>query len=749
MTKKNNSISTDRSLPKSSFVTEEQVRLLYMQAPISNSVVIIISILYYFILESLLDSNLLLLWMMMLLATASYRIYLWYSQKSRPETRSAASWLNHYLIGCGLVGGSWSLIYPLLYGANDSFVFAALLMLAFGVISSAVPILSVYMPAFILYTFPQGLMLTITLLRFEDTTYYWLAFAVGVYLIMTTLFVRNTNRRILQSIRLQEQNTTLILDLNNEINQREELIAQRTLELKEKNHNLIIEIKDRKRIEERLQRANADLDATLRAIPDLLFELDENGKYLDLWAQNTELLVAQKEALIGQTVHEMLPADAAHVVMAAIRGAAESGTSHGQVIRLPLKHGVHWFELSTSKKQHTDSSSHFLMLSRDITDKHQMEAELLKVRKLESIGVLAGGIAHDFNNILTAILGNIELTTNRAEKDAKTVSLLSEAQKATKRATKLTQQLLTFSKGGDPVKETTSLPELITESADFVLHGSLISCDYTFQDDLWMVNVDSGQVSQVIQHIILNAKHAMTEGERINIRCDNVEDTASESLLSMHEGNFVRITIQDTGVGITQEIIDKIFDPYFTTKQKASGLGLAICYSIINKHDGHITVQSIPGKGTIFTLYLPAEPSTNITVVKQQKSRPSVKAARIMMMDDEEMIRNLAQEQLSTLGHEAVLVVDGEQAINKYQELQDSGTPVDLVIMDLTIPGGMGGQEAAQQLLQLDPKAKIIVASGYSNDPVMANYREYGFYAALAKPFDLAGLRKSIDSALS
>ncbi len=390
-----------------------------------------------------------------------------------------------------------------------------------------------------------------------------------------------------------------------------------------------------------------------------------------------------------------------------------------------------------------------VLVFRDITHEKKMEEELIKVKKLESVGILAGGIAHDFNNILSAIQGNIELAAYRVNKDAKALSLLSDAQKATKRATKLTQQLLTFSKGGDPVKETTSLTGLIRDSADFVLHGSHVSCDYTFPDDLWAVNVDSGQIGQVVQNIIINAKHAMPEGGRINIRCDNVEDVPSESFLSMHEGNFVRIVIQDTGIGIPQEIIDKIFDPYFTTKQDGSGLGLAICHSIINKHDGSITVQSSPGKGTTFTIYLPAVHSADITVVKQQKSGSAVKAARIMVMDDEEMIRNLAQAQLSTLGHKVVLVVDGEQAINRYQKLQDSGTPVDLVIMDLTVPGGMGGQEATRKLLQLDPEAKIIVASGYSNDPVMASYQEYGFCAAIAKPFDLTELRQVIESALS
>ncbi len=241
----------------------------------------------------------------------------------------------------------------------------------------------------------------------------------------------------------------------------------------------------------------------------------------------------------------------------------------------------------------------------------------------------------------------------------------------------------------------------------------------------------------------------MPEGGRIKINGVNVEDPALEALLSIHEGNYVRITIQDYGIGIPREIIDKIFDPYFSTKQHGSGLGLAICHSIINKHDGYLTVDSTPGKGTTFTVYLPAVLSTDSSTTKEpRRAQAAVKAARIMVMDDEEMLRDLAKEQLTALGHEPVLVVDGEQAINKYQELQDCGTPVDLVIMDLTIPGGMGGQAAAQKLLQIDPAAKIIVASGYSNDPIMAGYKDYGFRAAVAKPFELKDLSDIIAAVL-
>ncbi len=385
----------------------------------------------------------------------------------------------------------------------------------------------------------------------------------------------------------------------------------------------------------------------------------------------------------------------------------------------------------------------------DISQSKSLEEERQKVLKLESVGVLAGGIAHDFNNILAAILGNVELASRRVGKDGKTLSLLSDAQKATKRAAKLTQQLLTFSKGGEPVKEITSLQEIVRDSADFVLHGSQVFCEYIFSDNLWPVDADGGQLGQVIQNITLNSIHAMPEGGKLKISCRNVEHETSDMVLNISDRDFVCISIEDTGLGMPLDIQDKIFDPYYTTKREGSGLGLAVCHSIIAKHNGHIVVRSVIGKGTTFSIYLPAVITSDTVVNIERISRTAVKAARIMVMDDDEMIRDVARAQLSALGHEVVLVADGEQAITKYRELQDSNVSVDLVIMDLTIPGGMGGQEAVRKLLTIDPEAKVIVASGYSNDPVMANYPKYGFHAAIAKPFDLDELKKSIETALT
>ncbi len=389
-----------------------------------------------------------------------------------------------------------------------------------------------------------------------------------------------------------------------------------------------------------------------------------------------------------------------------------------------------------------------VLVFRDVTHEQKMEEELLRTRKLESVGVLAAGIAHDFNNILSAILGNIDLAARLINGEEHACSLLSDARKATERATKLTRQLLTFAKGGDPVKENTNLTELIRESGDFVLHGTHISCTYSCADDLWPVSVDVGQIGQVIQNIILNARHAMPEGGKIEVHCTNVEDAAYEALLNIHKGRFVRITIQDHGVGIPQEIIDKIFDPYFTTKQEGSGLGLAICHSIIAKHDGYLTVRSRPGRGSKFSIYLPASNHAGVEATEKQQDGLPPGSARIMVMDDEEMLRKVAESQLIHFGHEVILVKDGAEAVKKYRELMEQGTPVDLIIMDLTIPGAMGGKEAVREILKINTEAKVIVASGYSNDPIMANCTDYGFVASVSKPFDLKELNKVLTTAL-
>jgi len=392
-----------------------------------------------------------------------------------------------------------------------------------------------------------------------------------------------------------------------------------------------------------------------------------------------------------------------------------------------------------------------VVVFRDVTEQLTMEQELLKVKKLESIGVLAGGIAHDFNNILAAILGNINLALFDPELNDKTKKLLSSAEKASLRAKELTQQLLTFSKGGEPIKEVTSLETIIKDSAEFILHGKNISCHYALPDDLWLVNVDTGQISQVIQNIVLNAAHAMPEGGLLTICGENYISSSEEGFPLAPGKHFVKVAITDKGRGIPAHIVENIFDPYFTTKEDGSGLGLAISQSIIKRHHGHITVESTMGEGTTFTLYLLAttrQETTDKKTAKEEKKTESASGSsgglKILLMDDEEAVRNVSGEMLTMLGNEVVFSENGEEAVACYKTAMDAGTPFHLVIMDLTIPGGMGGAEAVQEILALDPQARVMVSSGYSNDPIMADCTAHGFCAALVKPYQLQQLAEAL-----
>lgn len=379
-----------------------------------------------------------------------------------------------------------------------------------------------------------------------------------------------------------------------------------------------------------------------------------------------------------------------------------------------------------------------VLVFRDISEKLRMEQEILKIKKLESVGVLAGGIAHDFNNLLAAILGNINLARLQRNDHAHVDQLLTEAEKACIRSRNLTQQLLTFSKGGEPVCQPSDLVEIIRDNAGFVLRGTPIALSFNPPPDLWPVEIDPGQIGQVIQNIVLNARQAMQkQGDLIEIEADNCREPDFSS-------DCVRITIRDNGPGMEQPLLDKIFDPYFTTKEKGSGLGLAICHSIIKKHGGIIQVSSEAGQGTVFTLKLPAGRPEHCRPTTPMERPAGPSRLKVLIMDDEEMIRSLAMEIFTALGHDPHTTSDGAAALAAYAEAMTRGTPFDLVIMDLTIPGGMGGREAVDKILAIDPTARVVVASGYSNDPVMAHYRDHGFVAMLVKPFRIVDLEKII-----
>ena len=349
---------------------------------------------------------------------------------------------------------------------------------------------------------------------------------------------------------------------------------------------------------------------------------------------------------------------------------------------------------------------------------------------------------------LVAILGNIELAKTHTNSSNKAYPLLKEAQKASIRAKGLTQQLLTFAKGGEPVKQTSSIAKIITDSANFVLHGSAVACDYHIPNDLWPIEVDSGQISQVIQNMTLNACHAMPNGGVVKIHCQTITDISKE-LSSLPSGDYLKIIIADSGFGIPERHIDKIFDPYFSTKQEGSGLGLAICHSIICKHGGNISVQSEVNKGTVFTIYLPASSQPlPYTTGSKHINLEALNKATIMVMDDESVVRLMLKQMLSYLGHEVLITENGHEAIGLYKEYGNRNHTIDIIIMDLIIPGGMGGEETVLEILKINPDAKVIVVSGCSNNQIMANHKEHGFIASMAKPFQLHELNTLVNSIL-
>jgi two-component system, cell cycle sensor histidine kinase and response regulator CckA len=380
----------------------------------------------------------------------------------------------------------------------------------------------------------------------------------------------------------------------------------------------------------------------------------------------------------------------------------------------------------------------FWLLKRDSTESHRMKDQSFRAQKLESLGILAGGIAHDFNNSLTAILGNINLAKLRATSGDPLFQRLVEAERACSRAKSLTDQLLTFAKGGMPVKRVGSVASLLKEAVAFALRGSNVGCEFSIPPDLWPVEFDEGQMSQVINNLIINACQAMPDGGNMTVNAENVV-APEQNAASSHHGRYVKISIADCGAGIPAEHLERIFDPYFTTKKKGSGLGLATSYSIIRSHGGWMEVESELGTGSTFHIHLPASE-------REFCSRDCGAAAlrggkgRILIMEDEPMVREVAEEMLSLMGYEVEGVRDGAEAIDVYKRAMTEARPFAAVIMNLTVPGGMGGKEAVCELLKIDPHTRAIVSSGYANDPVMESFAGYGFKGVVSKPYNLDDL---------
>jgi len=521
----------------------------------------------------------------------------------------------------------------------------------------------------------------------------------------------------------------------------------------------------KKQASQERQKVNEQLRTSIEQMPSGYILWDKEFRVLE-WNHAAEKIFGySKSEILGKFAANLIvPEEARQQIEEVIENLQEGNvSSYSEKNNNIRKDGklitCQWY--NTPLKDRSGNTFSILSMVDDITERLEMEKELIKNQKLESVGVLAGGIAHDFNNSLQAIVGYIALAKMHTNPNDEIHEYLEEARKAVLQSRGLTQQLLTFSKGGAPVKEAISVAELVMNSTKLALSGSNVRCELGIPDSLWQIDADKGQINQVISNLIINADQAMPDGGNIKVWAENI-NVVEKDPLPLQKGRCVKISIEDNGKGISQKNLQKIFDPYFTTKKGGSGLGLATTYSIIKKHDGYITVESEIGVGSSFHIYLPASqkeiPKQSVlrkaekTILEpvegEGKEKPVTNKGKILLMDDEYVIRTILCKQLRSLKYEVEAVEEGSEAIRLYKRASGKGKPFDAVIIDLTISGGMGGKETIKRLLEIDPEVKAIVMSGYANDSIMANYKKYGFIGVLAKPHEIHELDEKLQKVI-
>ncbi|MBP1745677.1 MAG: domain S-box [Deltaproteobacteria bacterium] len=483
---------------------------------------------------------------------------------------------------------------------------------------------------------------------------------------------------------------------------------------------------------------------------DLMFVCDHHGRFIFVNKAWEQCLGFTMEEVMRHRISDLQSPDVAQRDMKFFSNRLLNGPINGYETTLISRTGttVHLSFNIIPLRDSEGSVTGIQGTAHNISERKKMETEYLRIQKLESIGTLAGGIAHDFNNLLQAILGNIQLAKRTLKPDDKSFEWLTSAEKASDLAKDLSYRLLTFAKGGEPFKQVTAITKLLRETVQLALSGSNISVEFFLDENLYPLEIDEGQMKQVISNIVINAKEVMPKGGHLTINAHNV--LAHELVNpSLRDRNYVHISIEDQGIGITPKNISRVFDPYFTTKgmgsEKGKGLGLTICHSIITKHDGIISIDSIPGVKTVVHIYLPEadklyQPMQNFPAITEPRKE------RILLMDDEDFVRSVTSEMLEQLGYEVQLASNGDEAIETYCKSLEEGKSFDAVILDLTIPGGTGGDEAILRLLDIDPNVKGILSSGYADNNVMNDFREFGFQGVIAKPFNFEELANVVAS---
>lgn len=519
---------------------------------------------------------------------------------------------------------------------------------------------------------------------------------------------------------------------------------------------MVRDVSERKHFEQQVDTEKENLAVTLRAIGDGVITCDVNGKVIMINNEAERLTGWTSKDAIGQPLKSVFDVTVDLATQAKAQKSGYRNEAQSILVNLPetvtltSKEGSERVieQVASPIKDKKNEISGVVLVFRDITSRQRADAERRKAETLEQLGLLAGGIAHDFNNLLTAIIGNISLASLLLPPDDEMATRLDDAKNASLRARDLAQQLLTFARGGAPIKKTASIGKLIQDTVSFSLRGSRNRSEFDFAPDVAPAEIDAGQISQVVANLVVNADQAMPNGGTLYVTCDNFcYDTNDAVIPDLIPGDYVRIRIRDEGVGIPEKYIKRIFDPYFTTKAKGNGLGLATAYSIIKNHNGLLTVESEVHVGTTFTIYLPAAPA--IEQEQPIEAAPKVTqeikgTGRVLVVDDEDAIRDLVEFTLTRLGYEVSQAETALKGVEMYQQKLRSGQRFDLVILDLTLPGGMGGKEALKKLIEIDPTVNAIVSSGYATDATMSRYQDFGFRGVIAKPYEAAELGKIV-----
>ncbi len=523
---------------------------------------------------------------------------------------------------------------------------------------------------------------------------------------------------------------------------------------------MVRDVTERKRFEQEIAAEKESLAVTLRSIGDGVITTDVQGKVVMINNAGETLTGWSSREAIGQPLKAVFNIAIDLAAQARARQTGFRNEAQSILVGLPLSSTLtsrdgteHVIEQVASPiRDRKNEVAGVVLVFRDITERQRNEAERRKAEALEQLGLLAGGIAHDFNNLLTAIIGNISLASLLLPPNDEMATRLRDAKNASLRARDLAQQLLTFARGGAPIKKTASIGKLIQDTVSFSLRGTHSRSEFDFGPDLWPAEIDAGQISQVVANLVVNADQAMPNGGTLRVSCHNFtyDHETTPCIPDLKPGEYIRISIRDEGVGISESYLKRIFDPYFTTKEKGNGLGLATTYSIIKNHNGLITVESQIHCGATFTLYLPASLERETVVEPTVTTTETIEGTgRVLIVDDEEAIRDLVEFTLTRLGYEAFQAASALEGVDLYREKLNAGQRFDLVILDLTLPGGMGGKEALKKLIEIDPTVNAIVSSGYAMDATMSRYQDFGFRGVISKPYEAAELGKKVHDVIA